>query len=176
MNPGSPHASVTQPPPFLPRTSPSARSARVVSSICSASSSSETSRWGSGGEELDILLLPPDAHALALAPPQRRIMLARSLHEEALATCGEMELHQIAQELDENHLALGRVDRAGAAVLIDPCRRRPNRDERLRARRPRVFRRPHARPDTVRVLDHQPATGVLHHGAADDVVVAHEPR
>src|SRR5882724_4090925 len=127
MKPGSPHASVVQPPP-RPRTSPSARSAEAVFSSCSASSISSTSRCGSCGEELDILLLPGDPDPLTLTTPELRIPLTRDLCEQPLAARREVELHQVAEELDEDDLALGRVHARIRDDLADLDDRRADRD------------------------------------------------
>src|SRR6266496_2872398 len=111
MNPGRPHASVIQPLPRppLPRTAPSARSAAAVSSRSSTSSSSATSRCGSCGEELDIVLLPEDRDLLAFTASELRVALARDLREQPLAPRREVELDEVAEELDEEDLARGRV-------------------------------------------------------------------
>src|SRR5207253_232138 len=104
-------------PPWRAAASPSAASAfgGRCSRIASASSTSKTairvaSRSGcSGVEELDILLLPGDPDRLPLAAPKRRIPLGGNLREQAVTAGHEVELHEIPEELDEDDLALGRV-------------------------------------------------------------------
>src|SRR5262249_8380647 len=104
--PGSAHRAVTQP---RSRASP-ASSARTRARSCAISSSASstsarTRSAGSGAEELCILLLPDDPDLVALAPAEVRVALARDLREHALAAGGEMELDEVAEELDEEDLA-----------------------------------------------------------------------
>src|SRR5262245_29219836 len=116
MKPGAAQARVTQLPPRSRRAPfwrPSARSCSVSISSSSASMSSR-SRCGlgsgaSGVEELDILLLPGDADLLALPATEGRILLPWHLRQHALAAGDEVQLHEIAQELHEDDLTLGRV-------------------------------------------------------------------
>src|SRR4051794_25219798 len=176
MKPGRPQARVTQPPRSRPSTRPSARSAASVSSICSAASSSATSRWGSGGEELDIPLLPGDPDPLALAAAEQRVLVARHLGEPPLAADAEMQLDEVAEELDEDDLALRRVDAARGAVLVDADGDRAYRDERDVALLPVRARRPDADADPLLVLDDHAVGLDLDDLPADDVVVAHEAR
>src|SRR5205823_13817110 len=117
--PGRPQARVTSPPLRPPRVlSPSAFSAfgRCCPRSASASSISSTAirvasstggSWGgSGPEELDILLLPRDADLLTLLAPEGGIALAGHLCQHALASRGQMQLDEVAEELHEDDLAL----------------------------------------------------------------------
>src|SRR5882724_20101 len=157
MKPGRPHARVTQPPPLprVPPCSPRARSVRCVVSISSACSISATSRRGSLGEELDILLLPRDPDLLALAAAKRWIALAGHLHEQALAAGDEVELDEVAEELDEDDLAVRRVERRRSVGVVELDGRGPNGNQRRLARSPLVVGGLHARPNAAVVLDHQ---------------------
>src|SRR5680860_715577 len=128
MRPGAASAAVTQPPPRgrqppRPPPSPSAASGRRCSrmSLASPSSSSErraaSSPGCSGGEELGILLLPGDPDPLALAAAQRGVLLGADLGEHALAVREQVELDEVAEELDEDDLALGRVQAGGSGTV-----------------------------------------------------------
>src|SRR6476659_2987288 len=137
MKPGSAQRNVISPCPrsfSCPFWTPSARSGSASTS-CSALSMSSRSRRGtgegpSGGEELDILLLPGDENRLALPAPEVRIALAGHLRQHPLAPGDEVKLHEIAEELDEHELAPGGVvlDRS-VAGLADDDGRGPDRDE-----------------------------------------------
>src|SRR4029077_3303965 len=125
--------------------------------------------------ELDILLLPADPDPLPFLPAKSRIALARDLGQHPVAADREMQLHEIAEELDEQDLAVGRIRavRCGAA-LVDLYGRGPDRDERLVADRSRVAGCDDVRLDVVRAGHAQPVTVALRHAAANDVVIAHE--
>src|SRR5436190_14264167 len=138
MKPGSAQRNVTNP---CPRSrswafwTPSARSCSASTS-CSSASMSCRSRRGtgsgpSGGEELDILLLPGDENRLALSAPEVWIALAGDLRQHPLAARHEVKLHEIAEELDEDDLAAGGVAGIRVAGLADLDGRGPDRDERL---------------------------------------------
>src|SRR3989304_7708966 len=123
MNPGAAGAVVPQPPPRAPPPpSPSAFSAfggcclRIASASSTSSSASRAASppGRSGVEELDILLLPGDSDPLALAAAQRRVLLGADLGEHALARCEQVELDEVAEELHEDDLALGRVESRGS--------------------------------------------------------------
>src|SRR5438128_2537062 len=158
--PGSPQASVIQPPP-RPRPpacrTPSARSLCAPTS-CSASSISATSisGAGSGVEELDILLLPGDPDLLTLLAAEGGIAVARHLRQHALASRGQVQLDEIAQELDEDDLALDRVAGRGAvAPLVHLDRGGTDRHERRLADGRRLEAvRPDAHAHLLVVLDH----------------------
>src|SRR5262245_52144887 len=113
--PGSAQKNVVHPELRWPRASGSAPSAFSFGSCSSASASSSSpsaSRsevCGSGTEELDIVLLPRDPDVLALAAAQERIALARHLGEHPLAADLQMQLHEVAEELDEHDPRVDRV-------------------------------------------------------------------
>src|SRR5438132_671272 len=73
---------------------------------------------GSGVEELDIFLLPRDADLLTLLAPEGGIALAGHLRQHAVASRCQMELDQIAEELDEHDLALDGVARGPVARVL----------------------------------------------------------
>src|SRR5262249_48579521 len=130
--PGSAHAAVSQPPPCS-RPSFANQSASSRGSACWSSSASSTSSRirsclcaGSGSEELGILFPPGDPDRLAFAPAEGGVALARHLGEHPLAADRQVELHQVAEELDEEDLALRRVRPARGAVG-DLHRRGPDR-------------------------------------------------
>src|SRR5262249_8083882 len=149
--PGSAQAAVIQPPPRSDVSRPSACSRDTE---CERSSASSTSpRIGSGAEELDILLLPADPDLLALAAAKLGVPLAADLGQHPLAADCEVELDEVAEELDEQHLALRGVQPAGA-VRVHLDGRRPDRDERLVADIGAGARRDDARADIVVVGDH----------------------
>src|SRR6476660_7137897 len=91
-------------------------------SSSSTSSSSPTSRRGASGgldpEELDILFLPGDPDPVALAPSQRRVVVACDLCEQPLTTGREMELDEIAEVLDEDDLAGQPVQAGGPSATV----------------------------------------------------------
>src|SRR5260221_1537825 len=176
MKPGNPQASVAQPPPLRPRTSPSARSAEEESSSPSASSISSTSRCGSDGEEPDILFPPGDRQPLALTAPQLRVPLARDFGEQPLAPRSEVELHQVAEELDEDDLAVGRVLLARCPSIIDLNDRGAHGDLGRIADRGSGALDASARTDSVLVLDDHAPSSALDDLPRNDVVVAHEAR
>src|SRR5690242_11094717 len=126
--PGSAHAAVIQPPPRSVASfdSPSARS----DAASSASVSSRPVASRSGAEELSILLLPRDPQPLAFATAEGRIAVAGDLRGHPLAADREVQLDEVAEKLDEEDLALGRVrpGRRGAVLRDDDCRR-ANGDE-----------------------------------------------
>src|SRR5215471_16758680 len=102
---------------------------------------------GSGVEKLDILLLPDDADGLPLATTELRVLVTRDLREHPLTACSEVNLDEIAEELDEHDLAVGRVHRLLACALGELDRGRPHRDERLVShRRARSVRDGDTRP------------------------------
>src|SRR5262245_7621831 len=173
--PGSAHRAVTQP---RSRASP-ASSARTRARSCAASSSASstsarTRSAGSGAEELCILLLPDDPDLVAFAAAEVRVALARDLREHALATDGEMELDEAAEEFDEEDLARCGVRRRRGRILRDLDGRGAHRDERLVADGAPVARRDDARADVVLVRDDEPVAVDLDDAPTDDVVVAHE--
>src|SRR5262245_8052922 len=109
--PGAAQASVTQLRPrsrCAPRCSPSARSCSCStsssSSSMSARSSCGTASGPSGVEELDILFFPDDAHGLALTAAEGRIPVAGQLRKHPLTARGQVQLDEIAEELDEDDL------------------------------------------------------------------------
>src|SRR5262245_65973630 len=84
----------------------------------------------SGVEELDILLLPGDANHLARPAPEIRVAVAGHLGEHPLAAGREVQLDEVAEELDEDDLARRGVlgSRVAARADLDGCG--PDRDER----------------------------------------------
>src|SRR5262245_18270116 len=107
-------------------------SASSISSMASRVPSSPTA-WepGLGLEELDILFLPGDPELLALAALEGRVLVAGDLREHALAAGEEVQLHEVAQELDEHDLALGGVHVAGrGARAVDLHGRGPDGEHR----------------------------------------------
>src|SRR3990172_3516033 len=175
--PGSAQAAVIHPLPFpTAASSPRARSGCcwTISSACSIPPTS-SSGAPSGLEDLDILFLPGDPDLLALLAAQRGVALPRHLGEHALAAGAQVELDEVAEELDEDDLALGRVhsDRPRVAFL-DLDRGRANRHEHLVADLRGIVRGPDADPDVVLVLEDQPLAVALGDTPAGDVVVAHE--
>src|SRR5581483_284404 len=169
--PGSAHAAVVQPPPLSPVSAalPSACS-RGDCSSCSASSTPASA--GSGVEELCIPFVPADPDLVALAPAEGGVALPRHLREHPLAGEVEVELDEIAEELDEQDLALGGV-RAAGAVGIDLHRCCADGDQRLVADgaiRPRND----ARAQIVLSGDDEPVAVPLDDSPTNDVVVAHE--
>src|SRR5262249_56134947 len=86
--------------------------------------------WGAaGGEEVEILRLPGDEQRLALPAPEVRITVAGHLGQHALAAGNEVELDEIAEELDEDDLAPGGVVDGRITGLADLDGRCPDRDE-----------------------------------------------
>src|SRR5690349_14343523 len=150
MNPGMPHAAVIQPsrrPRPPPERSPRALSAfgRFCWRIASASSTSPRARRAesgfcgsvpSGPEELDILLLPRDADLLPLPATQIGVALAGHLREHPLAAGGEVQLDEVAEELDEDDLGLDRVA-GGSLCIVELDGRSADRDLRRVADRRR---------------------------------------
>src|SRR5215831_3284529 len=155
--PGSAHSAVIQ-PRSRASPAPSARTrARSCATSSSASSTSARTRSaGSGAEELCILLLPDDPDHVALAASEVGVALARDLREHALAAGREMELDEVAEELDEEDLAPGRVRGRRAGILRDLDGCGTHRDERLVADGVPVARSEHACADIVLVRDDEP--------------------
>ena len=85
-----------------------------------------------------------------------------------------MELDEVAEELDEEDLALGRVRGRGGCPVEDLDGSRAHRDERLVTHFEGVPARDHARPHVVVAHDDDTIARALGDLAADDVVVAHE--
>src|SRR5262249_40231398 len=173
--PGSAHRAVTQP---RSRASP-ASSARTRARSCAISSSASstsarTRSAGSGAEELCILLLPDYPDLVALAPAEVRVALAGDLREHALAAGGEMELDEVAEELDEEDLALRGVRRRRGGILRDLDGCGAHRDERLVADGAPAAGGEDARPDVVLVRHDESVALDLDDAPTDDVVVAHE--
>src|SRR3954451_13283809 len=164
--PGSAQAAVIQPPPRSDLSIPSACSRDTP---CASSSASSTSaRIGSGAEELDILLFPGDSDLLAFAAAELRVPLSRHLGEHPLAADCEVELDEVAEVLDEDHLALRAVEPAGA-VGVDHDRRGPDGDECLVPDRAPVARRHDARANIVLVGDHEAVAVALDDAPTNDV-------
>ena len=84
-----------------------------------------------------------------------------------------MELDQVAEELDEDDLALRGVDTAFRAAGAELHGSRAHGDDGLVPDREIVARREHARPDAA-VLEHETIAVAARDRAVDDVVVAHE--
>ena len=73
-----------------------------------------------------------------------------------------MELDEVAEELDEQDLAIGRIRAVrGGAVEVDLDGGGPDRDQRLVAHRPGVAGRDDARLDVVLAGDDQPIAVAL---------------
>src|SRR5829696_9963524 len=104
------------PPAFSSAASSFGGRCLTISSACSISARSNCG-VGSLPEELDILLLPRDRDRFALTAAQLRVVLARHLREHPLALGHEMELDQVAEELDEDDLAVGGIVGTGARAV-----------------------------------------------------------
>src|SRR5262249_36378978 len=150
------------------------RARSCATSASASSTSARTRSAGSGAGGLCILLPSDDPGLVAPAAPEVRGALAPDPPAHPPAPAGAVGADEVAEELDEEDLALRGVPGRRGGILRALDGRGAHRAERLVADGAPVSRRNHARPDVVLVLDDEPVAVDLDDAPADDVVVAHE--